>query len=157
MAFFDAIGATLSNMGSNVSSKTKTVVEVSNINGQIKACEDQLNRTYLEIGKLYYEQHKNDSTYDEGMAEKIAKVDEAFDAIAQLREQLNRAKGTVNCSSCGAVIPAGTVFCSKCGNKVEAEVTTGMPAQEETTACPQCGTANKVGAAFCINCGEKLQ
>ena len=33
MAFFDKVGASISKMGSDVSSKTKSMVEVTNING----------------------------------------------------------------------------------------------------------------------------
>lgn len=155
MAFLDSLGATITNMGNNVSSKTKSVVEVTNINGQIKTCEDQMYRYYTELGRLFYSLHKDDASIEPELAEKIAKVTEAQEAIDHLKNALQKAKGTVVCQACGAELPTGTVFCSKCGTKIENKPIEGS-AEGLPKICPKCASENKADAAFCMNCGEKL-
>lgn len=152
MAFFDKVGATLSTFGNDVSSKTKSMVEVSNLNGQLKNCEESLKDYYREIGELYYTRNKdNPEAYMTGL---FQKVKEAEDAIKHLQDSIRRAKGTTVCPNCNMELPAGTVFCSACGSKVEAAAEETK--EEYAGKCEKCGSDLKVGAAFCANCGAKV-
>lgn len=120
MAFFDKVGASISKMGSDVSSKTKSMVEVTNINGQLKSSEAQLKDIFTELGKAYFEANKGKEV-DENLKQYFDQVSEAEEAIAHLKSLLHKAKGTVECTNCHAEMPVGTVFCSSCGAKIGAQ------------------------------------
>lgn len=150
MAFLDTLGENLTKIGNGVTNKTKTVMEVTNLSSQLKACEETLKNNYYEIGKKYYELNSANPSAD--FTELFAKVNEAKEAIDQVSASLRKAKGTKVCVNCGAEVPNNSVFCSSCGSKVDEKVV-----REETgIKCPKCGNTNTDGSAFCFNCGEKL-
>jgi len=156
MAFFDKVGASLSKMGNDVSSKTKSMVEVTNLNGQLKSSESQLKEIYVEVGKAYYKANKNKDV-DEEMQKLFDQVAEAEEAIVHLKSLLHKAKGTVECSNCHAEMPFGTLFCSACGAKIGVPEVTEEEAEAEKIECPKCHTELKAGAAFCASCGTKIE
>ncbi|MBR3621376.1 MAG: zinc ribbon domain-containing protein, partial [Clostridia bacterium] len=55
---------------------------------------------------------------------------------------------TVNCSKCGAPLPANAKFCHECGNKI-------VSVSANEIICPKCGEKTAKGK-FCINCGTPL-
>lgn len=155
MAFFDKVGATLSNFGNDVSNKTKAMVEVSNLSSQLKNCEESLKAYYVEIGKAYYEKHKDHP--DPAFAEQFSHIQEAEEAIDHLETAIRRAKGTKMCQNCGAEVAADTVFCPTCGSKVDDNAACNVVVDVVAGAkCPKCGAAIKVGAVFCGTCGYKM-
>ena len=159
MAFLDSFGAKLSSLGSDVSNKTKSMVEVNNLNGQLKICEEQLNNYYMEIGKAYYESNDGE-TDDEDMKEVFVKVKEAIEAINHLNSSLHRAKGTVACPNCKAEMPLDMIFCSACGTKMDGSTLGQMAEQSENepdVICPKCSEHNRAGSTFCVGCGNKLK
>lgn len=155
MAFFDKVGATLSNFGSDVSNKTKAMVEVSNLNSQLKNCEESLKAYYVEIGKAFYE--KNKDCPDPEYADQFSHIKEAEEAIDHLETAIRRAKGTKMCQNCGAEVASDTVFCPTCGAKVDDNAACNVVVDVVAGAkCPKCGAAVEVGAVFCTACGNKM-
>lgn len=160
MAFFDKVGQTLSNFGNDVSNKTKSMVEVNNLNGQLKNCEDALKMYYTEIGRLYYEQTKDLPPAQ--MVDLFSKVEEATVAIEHLKNSIRRAKGTKICQNCNAEVSLDTVFCPSCGSRIDDNAScnaTNAPQQPTTiekTYCPQCRAEISADATFCVNCGTKI-
>ena len=61
--FFDKVTDVINNAANEVTDKAKEISEVSSLNGQIRSQEKLIEHTYLEIGKKYYEAHK-DATED---------------------------------------------------------------------------------------------
>ncbi len=155
MAFFDKVGATISNFGADVSNKTKSMMELSNLNAQVKSCEESLKAYYQEIGKAFYEQNKDHPSAE--YAEQFAHVKEAEEAIDHLEAAIRRAKGTKMCQNCGAEVAVDTKFCPTCGKMVDDNAACNVQTEVVAGAkCPKCGAAIKVGAAFCSSCGNKM-
>ena len=88
--------------------------------------------------------------------------------------QVEEVAATVNCTKCGAAIPANGKFCLECGEKVppplaanevicpkcSKKVIKGKFCLEcgalLVSACPECGKELVPGAKFCLECGAKL-
>ncbi|HOO79889.1 MAG TPA: zinc ribbon domain-containing protein [Lachnospiraceae bacterium] len=161
MAFFDKVGATISSIGNDVSSKTKSLVEVSNLSGQLKNCEDSLKSYYAEIGKIYYERFA--ANPEPELQEQFDKVKEAKEAIEHLQLSICRAKGVKICSGCGIEVPFDTVFCPNCGAKIDgSSIINTVEEQKEivpesAAKCSKCGERLKPGAVFCASCGTKVE
>ena len=155
MAFFDKVGATISSFGSDVSNKTKAMVEVSNLSGQLKNCEDSLKAYYEELGRAFYEKNKNitNSEFDEMMSH----IREAEEAIDHLESAIRHAKGTKMCQNCKAEIALDTVFCPTCGTKVDDNAPCNLPVDVAVgEKCPKCGAPVRIGTSFCTSCGNKM-
>lgn len=155
MAFLDTVGAKLSNFGNDVSNKTKNMVEMNNLNSQLKSCEDQLKNYYCEIGRAYYES-ADQSKLDPIMRGRFAKVDEANEAIEHINNAIKKTKGAVPCPSCGSLMASDTLFCSACGSRLDGVLDDEVAEIPEKFKCSQCGQIMKAGATFCVGCGAKL-
>ena len=66
MNVFDKIGKTLSDAGKtaaeagkDAADKAKNFAEVTKLNHQISQCESRMRDVYVEIGKKFYEENKN--------------------------------------------------------------------------------------------------
>ena len=116
MGFFDDLGDTLVSAGKDVSKKAKDLSGVAKLNLDIKAKEDFVQRQYAEIGRQYYEAHKDDDAVE---FEQMASIEEALESIEDMRRDLLMIKGAKKCPKCGAQVPEEAEFCSKCGTKLD--------------------------------------
>lgn len=160
MAFFDKLGETISSKSKDVAKKTKDFAEVTSLNSQINSQEDIIRNAYTEIGRAYFEAHRNQT--EDPYMQQMQKIFAAQAAIEEKKQRIREIKGVKTCEHCGAEIPLGTTFCGNCGSKVEEPVSPiqPVPALEEKPAaihCPQCGIELPADAAFCTSCGCKIQ
>lgn len=156
MDFFERVGDTFSTKSKEVAKKAKNIAEISNLNGQINSHEKTIEKMYVELGKVYFEQNKDN--VDDKCAEQCNIIKEAVEKIKTLNDEINKIKGNKVCIGCGAVMDADTVFCPKCGTKnvvVEPEVV--EPEASAINKCPECGTEVQADSKFCAVCGHKLQ
>ena len=68
------------------------------------------------IGKLYYEDHKEEA--DGAYGQQMQAIADAFAAIDHMKEEVLKIKGARQCPQCGATVPEDTEFCGKCGAKL---------------------------------------
>lgn len=69
-----------------VANKAKEVSEIANIRAQIVSCDNALVKNYKELGKAYYEAHKDD--VDKEFADIMKNIKDASDKKADLNDQL---------------------------------------------------------------------
>ena len=153
MAFFEQLGKRLTDAGQNVAQQTKNLADVTQLNSAISDREKKISQLYLNIGQLYYEEHKGDSTAEH--QEIIEEINALYAEIAQNREKIKQIKGVVKCPKCGADVPLNAAFCNACGTKMEraGSVSETNGAQRH---CPVCHAAVSAEDAFCNNCGAKV-
>lgn len=89
--FFDKVSDVINNTANEISDKAKEISEVSSLNVQIRSQEKIIESTYLEIGKTYYESHKN-ATEDD-LYELISKITAAKETADRLKEEVANIKG----------------------------------------------------------------
>ena len=53
----EKVGETITTKGKDVADKAKDMAEIVSLKNQISVCEDVIRKNYMEIGKLYYEEH----------------------------------------------------------------------------------------------------
>lgn len=116
MDFFTKLGDTISATGKDVSKKAKDLTGLAKLNMDVRAKEEYVLKQYTEIGKRYYEQHKDDTEPAFG---EIVLIKEAMEEIEALKGEIAQLKGLKKCSACGAVMELDAVFCNKCGAKYE--------------------------------------
>lgn len=90
--FFDKLSDTINNTANNISDKAKEFSEVSSLNGQIRSQEKQMESAYLEIGKKYYEAHKDAA--EDIYLEQIRKITEAKEKAERLRADVETIKNS---------------------------------------------------------------
>ena len=55
MDFFEKIGETLTSAGKEAVDKTKALAEIANLKAQIHTCDEAIKKSYMEIGRIYYD------------------------------------------------------------------------------------------------------
>lgn len=116
MEILDKIGDTIVSVSKDATQKAKDLSDIARIRMDIRSKNDYINKQYQEIGKAYYEKHKDDESpkYDQ-----VVLIQEAEEVIDELREQLSQIKGTQRCPQCGQEMDLDADYCSKCGAKLD--------------------------------------
>ncbi len=163
MGFMDNVSTFTKGLGE----KAKGNYDVLALNNRISQTEREMNAVYLELGRRYFELHRNDP--EEGLAGFVKNLANSEASIAELRQAVEdtkaataavqltnpsvRAGGRV-CPNCGS--PVGDEpFCGVCGTKQE------PPAEEQSEPagvfCPNCGSEIEEDSVFCSVCGTKVK
>lgn len=143
MSFLDGLGVTISQKSNEVASKTKDMVEITNMNGQIAKLQKTLVQQYQTLGEQYYAANKE--AEDDPFIGAIGEIRNTFAQIDELNAKINLLKNgkpvnpvvqqdagaAIFCRNCGARLAADAVFCTSCGTKLseiapEGEQTEGV-------------------------------
>ena len=158
MSWFDHLSGAVTKATRDLSGKAQELADTAKLNSKISDAKSLMKRVYAQIGEEYYKAHKDDA--DNEFAEKFRMISEAEESIAAYRSELDRMKGTVRCTSCGASVSKDALFCPKCGAKVEKpaapEETNEENAEEPVRFCSICGEKLAADAQFCVNCGAPV-
>lgn len=90
-SFVTKIGETISTKGKAVTLKAKDLAEIASLKSQISTCEDVMKKNYMEIGKRYYELHKDD--WEEIYDEECRAIANAQNGIDKLDAEIREIKG----------------------------------------------------------------
>ncbi len=116
MKLFEDLGATLGGGAKVVTNKAKEISGVAAIKTQIGTAEASLGKLYKELGKAYFEDHKDSAEYEDQMIE----IKAVLDKIDSLKAKLGDIQNTKLCPVCGKAVPNSNAFCPDCGAKLEA-------------------------------------
>ena len=92
MAFFDDLKAGLSEVAKTVGEKSEQLVNISKLHLKKQNLSNDLKATYLEIGKMIYEENKAGTEFSDTIVQLCKKVDMGFEAIAEVEAQIEAAK-----------------------------------------------------------------
>ena len=119
MAFFDKLSETLTNASKDVSQKAKDLSGVAKLTMDIHTKEDQVQKLYAQIGKRYFEEHKDDADISEYT--QMTQIKEMLTVIEDMKKELCELKGTKVCPRCGQEVKTADMYCKSCGVKLEDE------------------------------------
>lgn len=114
--------------------KAKCTARMAKLSLQINSEKDSIKKAYLEIGKLYYEMHRDDADgFFTQLCDEItvanANIESIEQEIADLKAGISGDDFEVEFTQCGEDDPA-----EDCGCKTECAE---QPAEDETTFCPE--------------------
>ena len=92
MAFFDDLKAVLSEMAKTVGEKSEQLVGISKLHLKKTNLNNELKATYLEIGKMIYEEKKAGAEFSDAIVQLCQKVDMGLEAIAEVEAEIEAAK-----------------------------------------------------------------
>ena len=86
MAFFDDLGKALSDTGRVVVGKTKDITGALQLKAKVNAEKDKINKSYIELGKAYYEQLKG--TDNPRYAAEVRAISEGLLKVEELEKRI---------------------------------------------------------------------
>ena len=119
MTFLNDVGRAVSNTMDTVSRKTGELVEVQKIRSQIGTLEKDIEKSYIQLGKMVYGKFQENAEIDEEMRRVCEEISKDCAAIEQYEDEIATVKGMKRCPGCKAVLPQDTAYCPKCGTKLE--------------------------------------
>ena len=96
MAFLDDLKAGLSEVAKTVGEKSEQLVNISKLHLRKTNLSNELKATYLELGKMIYEQKKAGAEFSEDIVQMCQKIDMGLEAIAEVEAQIEEAKVSGN-------------------------------------------------------------
>lgn len=117
MDFFQKLGNTLSNTGKDIAKKTKDMSDISRLNHEITKQQEAIDKTYNQIGKLYFENYSNLDYAD--LKELCDSIKEANQKIEDFKVEITQIKGITNCPNCNQEVSNNATFCGSCGYRLK--------------------------------------
>ena len=113
--FFDKIQDAVIFAGREVKEAAGDLSERAKLRYEIRTREGYLNELYMELGKKYYMEHKDDEREEEGGLNSFTEVKNLLEELDDLRAELANKKGARHCPRCGAQVSQDSDYCGKCG------------------------------------------
>lgn len=119
MAFnFNKVKESILSAGKEVETFAKDASAIAKIKYDIRVKEDFLEKQYALLGKAFYQTHKNEEVEESVY---FGPIEEAEEALVNLKADLLVAQGAKICPSCGAKQAEKHDFCSNCGASLKQE------------------------------------
>ncbi len=96
------------------------LAQSTRLNLQIFDLNTECEVLYKEIGKLMYDVHQGIEADEDGIQDRLTKLDGLQLKIAGLRDQIGMLKSSVRCPNCGRLCSRADVFCAGCGGSLSA-------------------------------------
>lgn len=115
----------------------------------------EIDATYAELGKAYYEDHEENADNAVLREELTGKIKSLKTRISEYDGHIAEVAARRRCHACGEQLPEGARFCSRCGAKLPEHpgITRTQPVSR---TCPVCKSAVSPSADFCTTCGARL-
>lgn len=108
-----SLGQKISTASQGVVAQTKTMTEITSINGQIASTQKEINQLYQQLGEQFYLDNKGTTSGDYGL--QLSAIDEKHEKVAECQERVKELKGIGKCPSCQEDVEPNVPFCPHCG------------------------------------------
>ena len=115
MSFIDKLGDSIVSMSKDVGQKAKEASGIAKLKLDIRIKQEYVKEQYAQLGKVYYEAHKNEDVPEKHRFDKIS---DALDEIDRMELQILELKKARRCPNCGMEASETAEFCSNCGAKL---------------------------------------
>lgn len=102
--------------------KTEKIIDVSKLKINLSEQERKLSKCFEDLGKLTYNRIKNSDANDEENSKIIAQIDNLYEQIKNINDQIALSKNQIRCKRCGYDNDNNAFYCGKCGSLLREEV-----------------------------------
>lgn len=102
--------------------KTEKIIDVSKLKINLSEQERKLSKCFEDLGKLTYNKSKNSDANDEENSKIIAQIDNLYEQIKNINDQIALSKNQIRCKRCGYDNDNNAFYCGKCGSLLREEV-----------------------------------
>jgi hypothetical protein len=95
--------------------KVGVAVDVTKLKIKVLETKNEIEKTYVEIGKLSYGGVKKGVDNSEKIALRHEKLDSLFEALDSLNAEIASVRGKEVCTVCGKANADNASYCSGCG------------------------------------------
>ncbi len=118
MGLFDDVVINAKSAATVVGKKAGQFVDVSKLRLNAADLNNEISKRFETLGRTIYEAKKTDNDSSELVGECIAAIDDLYEQLDAVNEQLAAMREKLICKGCGEENPQSAVYCSKCGRKL---------------------------------------
>ena len=115
MSFIDKLGDSIVSMSKDVGQKAKEASGIAKLKLDIRIKQEYVKEQYAQLGKIYYEAHRDEDVPEK---QRFDKISDALDEIDKMELQILELKKARRCPNCGVEASDTAEFCSNCGAKL---------------------------------------
>lgn len=104
-----------------VGKKASQIVDVSKLRINAADLNNEISKRFESLGRVIYDAKKTENDSSELVDECIAAIDDLYEQLDAVNEQISAIRSKTVCRICGEENPADAAFCNKCGNKLTQE------------------------------------
>lgn len=118
MGLFEDVVVNAKSAANIVGKKAGQIVDVSKLRISAADLNNEISKRFETLGRTVYEAKKTENDSSELVGECITAIDDLYEQLDAVNEQLASMRMKLVCKSCGEENPQSAVYCSKCGRKL---------------------------------------
>lgn len=118
MGLFEDVVVNAKSAANVVGKKAIQLVDVSKLRISAADLNNEISKRYESLGRAVYEAKKTNNDASDLIAESIRSIEELYEQLDAINEQLASARERLVCKNCGQENQQGSVYCCKCGSKL---------------------------------------
>lgn len=121
MSLLDDVVINVKSAAEAVGEKAGKLVDISKLRINVSELNNEINKKFCEVGQYIYDGKKNGSVNDGEISEKLAEIDELYEQMALVMEEMSTLKNRAKCPECGNYCDSNSVYCPQCGSRMPGE------------------------------------
>lgn len=121
MGLFEDVVVNTKSVVNVVGKKAGQIVDISKLRISAADLNNEISKRFEVLGRMVYDSKKaeSESNSEELVSECITAIDDLYEQLDAVNEQLIQLKNKQICKNCGGENPQEAVFCNRCGSKLK--------------------------------------
>lgn len=121
MGLFEDVVVNTKSVVNVVGKKAGQIVDISKLRISAADLNNEISKRFEVLGRMIYDAKKAGNESNDLVTECIAAIDDLYEQLDAVNEQLVQMRNKLVCKDCGAENSQDSVFCSRCGSKLDKE------------------------------------
>lgn len=104
-----------------VGKKASQIVDISKLRISAAELNNEINKRFESLGRVVYDAKKTDNSAEELISECVTAIDDLYEQLDAVNEQISAIRNRTVCKVCGEENPQGASYCCKCGTKLNSD------------------------------------
>ena len=121
MGLFEDVVVNAKSAANVVGKKAGQLVDVSKLKISAADLNNEIGKRFEALGRILYNAKKNGTDASAMVEENITAIDDLYEQLAAINQQLTQLRNKTMCKACGEENPQDAVYCNRCGKKLAEE------------------------------------
>lgn len=137
MGLFEDVVVNAKSAANVVGKKAGQLMDISKLRLSAADVNREISRRLEALGRTVYDAQKSGYDPSELVAESVSCIDELYEQLDVINQELAMARNKLTCQACGTLNPQESIYCSHCGAKLVKEEPEETPFEAEEPAAEE--------------------
>ena len=121
MGLFEDVVVNAKEAVNAVGKKAGQMVDISKLRLSAADLNNEISKRFEALGRVIYDAKKTGNDSADLADECITTIDDLYEQLDAVNDQISAVRSKVICKKCGAENPAEACYCNMCGSKFDAQ------------------------------------